>query len=54
MNDIERLAKDFVDMPKADRKGQMKLTDDKMATMKLKTLEIFNSVEQNLKNSCLN
>lgn len=39
MNDIERLAKDFVDMPKADRKGQTKLTDDKMATMKLKTLE---------------
>lgn len=39
ISDIERLAKDFVDIPKADRKGQAKITNDKIDTIKRKTLE---------------
>lgn len=39
IDDIERLAKDFVDIPKADRKGQAKITLDKVDTIKRKTLE---------------
>lgn len=38
-HDINRLAKDFIDLPKADRKGQVKITPDKIDTVKRKTLE---------------
>ena len=38
-SDINRMAKDFLDVPKADRKGQAKITRDKVDTIKAKTLE---------------
>ncbi len=37
--DVNRLAKDFVDVPKADRKGQAKITNDKIDIIKNKTLD---------------
>ena len=39
MADIDRLAKDFVELPKADRKGQSRITFDKIDTIKTKTLD---------------
>ena len=47
ISDIERLAKDFVDIPKADRKGQAKITNDKIDTIKRKTLENIQLVALN-------
>ena len=37
--DIERLAKDFVELPKPDRKGQSQITPDKINSIKTKTLD---------------
>ena len=39
LSDIERLAKDFVELPKADRKAQAKIPADKVSVIKRKTLE---------------
>lgn len=39
LGDINRLAKDFIDLPKADRKGQVKITPDKIDVVKRKILE---------------
>lgn len=39
LGDINRLAKDFIDLPKADRKGQVKISPDKIDIIKRKTLE---------------
>lgn len=39
ISDINRLAKDFMEIPKADRKGQAKITSDKIDTIRDKTLD---------------
>lgn len=39
LSDIDRLAKDFVELPKADRKAQAKISADKVDVIKRKTLE---------------
>lgn len=39
ISDIERLAKDFVELPKADRKGQSRITPDRIDMIKTKTVD---------------